>query len=233
MGLKHWVIVPVKDPAIAKKRLAAALGSLREAFAREMALRTLSTVCGSGHFDEIVVVTSDPSIRAACRSAQTRVLDDDDLGLNEACSRGLRVAATHEAELASIIHSDIATLNVQTLSSIVRQYLAVRAVSGTEAIGMVRCKDGSGTNMILLDPSLPFCPRFGPGSFAAHVREAGARAHELSGGEAAFDIDTPQDLKRLFSLDPRPDWLNRYAVDLKGPPALAAGARQGIFVSPL
>jgi hypothetical protein len=50
---------------------------------------------------------------------------------------------------------------------------------------------------VLIDPRLPFTPAFGPASFAAHRLAAGSRTTELHSEEAAFDLDTDEDLERL------------------------------------
>lgn len=207
----RWAIVPVKRSARSKTRLGPTLGCLREEFARDLSLNSIEIIRASGLFDVVLVVTSDPLIHSSCTEAGVIALDDQDLPLNDACALGLSVAAAHGCDFASIVHSDLATIDTCTLDCISAQFRAHRARHGYDVIGLVRCKEGSGTNMVLLDPRLPFTPAFGPDSFAAHAKQAGARARELAGGEAAFDIDSPADLLRLLRVAPALRWTARYA----------------------
>jgi outer membrane protein assembly factor BamB len=62
---------------------------------------------------------------------------------------------------------------------------------------LVRCHEGSGTNVVVVDQSLDFEPAFGPRSFVAHMSAGGSHLVELNSAEAAFDIDTVADLDRL------------------------------------
>lgn len=207
----RWAVVPVKRAARSKTRLGPMLGCLREEFARDLSLNTIEIIRASGLFEVVLVVTSDPLIHASCTAAGVIAHDDQDLPLNGACELGLSLAAAHGCDFASIVHSDLATIDTCTLEGILAQFGAHRARHGHDVIGLVRCKEGSGTNMVLLDPRLPFAPAFGPGSFAAHARQVGARGHELAGGEAAFDIDSPTDLMRLLRVAPALRWTARYA----------------------
>lgn len=214
----QWAIVPVKHTAVSKGRLAPALGPDRKAFARELALHTIEVIRTSVVFNNVLIITSDPWVRAACTEMEVRVLNDHGVSLNDACALGLETAASLGADVASIIHADLAMLDAQTLTHIVGQFEEVRVNDRPDAIGLVRCKDGSGTNMVLVDPNTPFTPRFGQDSFAEHVRQAGSRARELVGGKAVFDVDTPDDLKHLLRTSQPAGWLEPYALLLESHP---------------
>lgn len=204
-------IVPIKSTDQAKGRLAAVLGPRRQLFAQDLALHTVETLMTSQIFSSVLVVTADEPISEACKATGAVILFDKGSGLNLACSQGLHYAALQRADLACIIHSDLPMLKVATLEAIVGEYLEVRAQHGVEAIGLVRCKDGTGTNVILLDPNASFTLHFGPGSFASHLLEAGPRGHELHGLEATFDIDTAADLDQLLHLQCIPKRFQSYA----------------------
>jgi len=64
-------------------------------------------------------------------------------------------------------------------------------------LGLVRCKDGDGTNIVFCDRNTRFVPHFGPQSFARHAAEAEYCA--LLNENAAFDIDTEADLAALLA----------------------------------
>jgi len=192
-----WAIVPVKRLEFAKQRLAAALGAHREEFARLLALRTVDTLRRSGRFTGILVVTSDARAAQCVQAAGATVVDDGDRSLNESYSLGLAVAAECGADVCVLMPADLATLTPQGVDDIVSQFERARRGADAQITGLVRSKDGSGTNMVLLDQSQPFSPAFGSGSFDAHMRALKGRGRELAGGEAAFDIDTIDDLQTL------------------------------------
>jgi FO synthase len=191
-----WAIVPIKRLSAAKQRLTALLGDSREEFAYLLACRTLDVVRESGLFDGIIVVSPDPRVAAAALARGAAVLDDRDASLNEACSLGLAAAAERSARIAVLMPADLGLLSAPALADVLQRYAALR--DNGAAIGLVRCKDGTGTNMVLLDPKQPFEPRFGADSFARHAAAAAAR--ELTAPEVAFDIDAPEDLHRYAGM---------------------------------
>jgi FO synthase len=191
-----WAIVPIKRLSLAKQRLAALLGKQREEFAYLLACRTLDVVRDTGLFDGIIAVSPDPRIAAAAGARGALVLDDRDASLNEACALGLAAAAERSARIAVLMPADLGLLSVPALTDVVQRYSALRECGA--AVGLVRCKDGTGTNMVLLDPGQAFEPRFGPDSFARHARAA--TAHELAAPEVAFDIDAAEDLHRFAGM---------------------------------
>ena len=190
-----WAVVPIKRLATAKQRLAPMLEGAREEFALSLARRTLETLRASDLFAGIVVVSPDERIAAEARVYGALSVDDGDASLNEACTLGLSAAAGRGAELCVLMPSDLATLTPEVLEEIVDRYRVLREAHGPEVIGLIRCKEGSGTNMVLLDPRRPFEPRFGDDSFRKHVQASPARVHELSAPSVSFDIDSPGDLR--------------------------------------
>jgi FO synthase len=197
-GTGVWAVVPIKRLSAAKQRLTALLKENREEFAYLLACRTLDIVRDSGLFDGIVVVSPDPRIAAAALARGALALDDRDAPLNEACSLGLAAVAERSARSAVLMPADLGLLSAPTLAAVVQRYSALRETGA--AVGLVRCKDGTGTNMVLLDPAQAFEPRFGADSFARHASAAAAAAHELTAPEVAFDIDTAEDLYRLAGM---------------------------------
>ena len=191
-----WAVVPVKRLAAAKRRLSVALGDAREEFAYLLACRTLDVLQSAGLFAGIIVVTPDPRVAEAARTRAAVVVDDADSSLNHACVLGLDAAAKRGASLAVLLPSDLATLTAEALSRLVRTHVRMRGRQSA-AIGLVRCKEGTGTNLVMLEPGASFQPAFGPDSFSRHLREAGADAQEFCEPAVSFDIDTPEDLEVL------------------------------------
>ncbi len=191
-----WAVVPVKRLAAAKQRLAADLGEAREEFAYLLACRTVDVLRSADMVSGIIVVTPDPRVAAAARARGAAVVDDEDASLNQACVLGLERAASRGASLAAVLPSDLATLTAESLERLLRAYLRLPgAESG--AIGLVRCKEGTGTNLVLVTPNASFEPSFGPGSFSRHSRGSVSGVHELEEPTVSFDIDTPEDLAAL------------------------------------
>jgi FO synthase len=224
-----WAIVPVKRLAMAKRRLADILGEAREEFAYLLACRTLDVLQGGALFEGIVVVTPDPRIATAARMRGAIVVDDGDGSLNEACALGLARAAACGANLGMLLPSDLATLTAESLARLVRTYLSA-CETREPSVGLVRCKEGTGTNLVLVDPAASFRPSFGPGSFSRHWREAGSAAYELREPAVSFDIDSPEDLEMLRAR--MNEGLDGGAIGalLKGAVA-AAGVQAGALVA--
>jgi FO synthase len=197
-GAGVWAVVPIKRLSVAKQRLTALLKENREEFAYLLACRTLDVVRDSGLFDGIIVVSPDPRIAAAALARGAQALDDRDAPLNEACSLGLAAVAERSARIAVLMPADLGLLSAPALAAVVQRYAVLRETGA--AVGLVRCKDGTGTNMVLLDPAQPFEPRFGADSFARHASAAAAAAHELTAPEVAFDVDAAEDLYRLAGM---------------------------------
>ncbi len=229
-----WAVVPVKRLAAAKRRLSAALGAAREEFAYLLACRTLDVLQSAGLFAGIIVVTPDPRVAAAARARAALVVDDADGSLNQACALGLDAAAKRGAGLAVLLPSDLATLTAEALARLVSTYARVQDQQ-RGAIGLVRCKEGTGTNLVLLEPRAAFEPSFGPGSFSRHLRAAGPDARELCEPAVSFDIDTPEDLESLRAVVEgqeeetdglvallRATWAGAHALTAQGAYALTA-----------
>jgi FO synthase len=192
-----WAIIPVKRLSVAKQRLAPVLGVHREAFARTLACRTIQTVIDSKQFQGVLVVTPDPQVALDAKNRGAIVLDDAGASLNAACALGRLAVIAQGADFCAVIPADLALLTPLGLSRLVADYADLRARIGRDAVGLVRCKEGTGTNMVFFGRHAVFAPAFGPGSFAAHQRGAAQPAHELSSDEASFDIDTAEDFRQL------------------------------------
>ncbi len=195
-ALRVWAVVPVKALGTSKQRLADMLGTRRQPFVRALLLQTLSALTGARRLAGTLVVTADPHIASEATLAGAEVcLADADL--NAACVRGLAEVRLRGADACMLVHADLALLTSRGVDALVSAYLDRRQVQGDSLVGLVRCKEGTGTNVVLVDPRQPFTPAFGPASFAAHQLAAGTRGHELRSDEAAFDVDTVSDLRRL------------------------------------
>ena len=191
-----WAVIPAKQLDRAKQRLRACLSG-SENLPLVLFRRTLAVVRASHAFCGAVIVSSDPEIAEAARTAGAIVISDPGEGLNPACAAGLAAAANAGARICALIHSDLPRLSPWALSALVDEHRAACARAGTDFTSLVRCKDGSGTNLVLCNAAGDYRPMFGPGSFARHWQAGGEGARELVSPEASFDLDTPADLATL------------------------------------
>jgi FO synthase len=192
-----WAIIPVKRLSAGKQRLASVLGVHREEFARTLACRTIQTVIDSQQFRGVLVVTPDPHVALDAKRLGAVVLDDCGGSLNAACALGRLAVVERGAETCALIPADLALLTPGGLARLVADYADLTVRNGRDSVGLVRCKEGTGTNMVFFGREQPFAPAFGPESFTAHMQGAAQPAYELSSDEAAFDVDTAGDLRRL------------------------------------
>lgn len=195
-------LIPMKELALAKMRLAEALDRGARA---DLALAMLTDVITACHesdlFDSIHVVSSDSDVRwhahdlGAAPIAEPRTL----AGLNDAIAFGQRylVSRTRVDELL-ILPADIPLIRADDLRTVVH---ALNAVAGARAV-IVRAFDG-GTNALALRPPESVAPRFGQHSADGHAAAALAADigfEELTIERISFDVDEPADLEALAGL---------------------------------
>ncbi len=196
----RWAVLPVNHLSHAKSRLASFLGEHRSDFAKCLMLHTLGALQGAGVFDGILVVTPDERVAALATAKGAKVVTDRGTSLNEACSLALTVSRSLGADLTAFVHADLALLRAHDICLLLAAYHAACAKAAMPLLGLVRCKDGDGTNIVFCGRGTSFVPHFGPRSFARHT--ATSSFCELVNANAAFDIDTGTDLARLLaSLD--------------------------------
>jgi 2-phospho-L-lactate guanylyltransferase len=96
-----------------------------------------------------------------------------------------------------VIPCDLPLLEVEDLERL--------AVAGSgHAIGIAPDRTRQGTNGLCLDASLEFPFSFGPGSFERHLDQAlrlSLQTVPVESAGLAFDVDLPEDLARLSSLE--------------------------------
>ena len=192
----RWAVLPVNHLSHAKSRLASSLGEHRPDFAKCLMLHTLDALQGAGVFDGILVVTPDERVAALAAAKGAEVVADRGTSLNEACSLGLATTRARGADLTVFVHADLALLRADDITSLLAAYGAACATAQLPLLGLVRCKDGDGTNIVFCGRDTPFVPHFGPQSFVRHA--ADSSFCELVNNNAAFDIDTGADLAQLL-----------------------------------
>ncbi|MCX6040749.1 MAG: hypothetical protein NTV69_06415, partial [Caldilinea sp.] len=91
--MKLWLIVPVKPFNEGKSRLSRALQPAQRAeLSARLLAQTLSTAQHSARFDQIVVVSRDPAVLAAARTAAALGLPEAGTELNPALAQACAYA---------------------------------------------------------------------------------------------------------------------------------------------
>jgi 2-phospho-L-lactate/phosphoenolpyruvate guanylyltransferase len=189
-------ILPVKRFDSAKQRLGEALGSgSRAALAAAMFADVLSALERSEMLHAIVVVSGEPEVADIVAGRDVILIGDTaEKGQSNAARAGLARATALGLDRAALVPSDCPLLDPAELEE-----LFVRAAGGADVV-VVPDRHGTGTNALVVDPSGPFEPQFGPGSCQRHVDQASSRGLRCSierPPSLTIDVDTGEDLVAL------------------------------------
>jgi 2-phospho-L-lactate/phosphoenolpyruvate guanylyltransferase len=189
------ILIPVKNLADAKQRLADVLGqSDRTALAQAMLLDVLTAV--HKFTDDVALVTSDAFAIEQAKALQIEVIPDTE---NRSETDAIEMATQHcisrgVAETL-VIPGDIPLIRPHELQAI---FLSAPATGSV----LVTASDGRGTNAALRRPADLFPLRFGNDSFKPHLEAAKATQKPcivLSLPGIALDVDNPAELRQLAS----------------------------------
>jgi 2-phospho-L-lactate guanylyltransferase len=211
-----WAVVPVKDTAIAKQRLAPALPpQLRQALALAMLEDVLSALADAPGIARRILVTIDPE---ATRLA-TRYGCDCMSGGAEDGHTGAVAAAAHRLAADGVgamltLPGDIPLVKSDEIGRL------IAACRPAPSFTIAPSHDEKGSNAILVSPPDAVPLRFGDDSFFPHLAAAEARGIvptivRLPG--IALDIDNPADLAHFARLGSRTRaglWLAEHAPTL-------------------
>jgi 2-phospho-L-lactate/phosphoenolpyruvate guanylyltransferase len=195
-----WAIVPVKPLRRGKSRLSGILSETeRTVLNQSLLTNTLNILKQISRIDTILVVSRDPAALALARdiSAKT-VLEDGAPELNTALRRAAKVAEAYSVQELLILPADLPLLNSQDLN----EFLNCAINPPEIVIAPDRRKDG--TNALFLSPANLITFGYGPGSYQKHLTSAeqkGARIHIFEKMSLELDLDLPEDLELLKSLE--------------------------------
>jgi len=192
------ILVPIKNTASAKQRLASVLDQpARAQLARTMLADVLTTLYEWKNRPKVGIVTSDPyAIKLAAEYRFEVIPDPDNPGETGAIEMATRVCAERGEESTLVIPADIPLIESWELEEIFKHAPAEGSV-------LVPAGDGRGTNAALRLPANLFPLRFGNDSFKPHHAAAQATGKPcvvLSLPGIAVDVDNPPDLQQLLSL---------------------------------
>ena len=193
-----WAVVPVKDLAGAKQRLASVLDSReRLALYRAMLEDVLSALAATRGLDGVALVSRDGEAAGLAARFGARVIAEPaNRGHRAAVSTAARVLATEGAEGLLQLPGDLPLASAAEIETV------LAAHGRAPAVTLVPSHDGQGTNCLAASPpqALPFL--FGDVSFEPHrlaARERGIEPAVLHLPGLGLDIDTPDDLALLLA----------------------------------
>ena len=190
------ILVPVKNLANAKQRLASVLDqSARTELAHAM-LEDVLDALAEFAADEVSLVTSDPFALALADHYRFAVIaDNSNAGETAAIEMATRVCQSRGIHTSFVVPADIPLIDAADLRAIFQ-------AAPTNGSVLVPSSDQRGTNAVLRRPASLFPLRFGNDSFMPHLAAAIATRTTcigLSLPRIALDIDTPEDLQQLVN----------------------------------
>ncbi|WP_371657088.1 MULTISPECIES: 2-phospho-L-lactate guanylyltransferase [unclassified Streptomyces] len=197
----RWsLVVPLKPLALAKSRLAAAVGAaLRPRLALAFALDTVGAALTCPAVRDVAVVTDDPLAGAELAALGARIVEDrPGAGLNAALAHGAyAVRALRPGAAVAALNADLPALRPAELGRVLDAASAFPRAFLADAAGI-------GTTFLSAGPGVDLAPVFGGPSRAAH--SASGAAEILLGGVDSVrqDVDTGADLLTALALGPGP-----------------------------
>jgi 2-phospho-L-lactate guanylyltransferase len=196
-----WLLIPVKPFSESKSRLADTLDVAQRAqLSRRLLRHVLQIARESDLFTRMLVISRDQTVLREATRAGTDVMLEQASGLNLALSTARKRAVAEGAEAISILPSDLPLVEASDLHRL------LHAAPLSPSIAIAPSHDG-GTNALFLHPPDAINFYFGPDSFRRHheqATQAGMAVHVIHSTTLAFDIDWPNDLHLLKSMNTQP-----------------------------
>jgi 2-phospho-L-lactate guanylyltransferase len=191
------ILVPVKNLAAAKQRLAAVLDQpARTELAQAMLHDVAATLAAWPHRPACALVTSDPFALDLARQYDFEIIPDPaNPGETGAIEMATRLCVSRGIDSTLVIPADIPLIQVSELDQISAQ-------APDEGSLLVPANDGRGTNAAFRRPANLFPLRFGNDSFKPHLaaaRATGKPCVVLQLPSIAVDVDNPEDLRQLLA----------------------------------
>jgi 2-phospho-L-lactate/phosphoenolpyruvate guanylyltransferase len=191
-------IVPLKTIKKSKTRLSALPPQDRAKLTVAMLSNVLVALRRSRRISDVTVVSADKSAsEIAHRNGAEFLSEGPRHGLNSALRLAVRELKQQSAGTAMIIHADLPLLTTRDVDKFLNRAQGFQ-------IAIVPCKNGTGTNALLLRPPDAIPLVFGKGSFKTHLslaKKAKFRYRVLRIRGIQFDIDDPRDLRKFTRQD--------------------------------
>ena len=200
-GVLTAALLPVKNPANAKQRLAGLFtASEREGLARVMFARTLRVLCGCQEFDRVIVLAQQAELLdAARRQGADAWSEGSQVSHSDSANAAAGKAAAEGIARLLLCPIDVPLVERRDVEAILEASFGL----GTPSFVIAPSADDTGTNALACSPPGVVPARFGPGSRKIHETAARERnVPSLLHRSTAWrhDLDTPADMRRLYEL---------------------------------
>ncbi len=217
-----WAVLPAKDFADAKQRLAGVLdASERRDLFRAMFEDVLASLSAVAALDGVLVVTRDKTAAALAMAHGAEVLEEaENRGQTAAVEAGARRLADQGVAGIMTIPGDVPLAPPAEIAQVLAAHGAAPAMTIVPAL------DSRGSNCIACSPPGLISFRFGNDSFKPHLgaaAEKGVTPTILRLPGLGLDIDRPDDLAALLDA-PGASRAQRWLRDNGIADRLAAGA---------
>ena len=195
-----WAIVPVKPLRRGKSRLAGALSEdERTELNRTLLQHTLETLTDIKELEEVLVISRDPQALTIARNYGARtVREDGQPELNTALKRATVVSQVYATRGVLVLPADLPLISRADVMTLIER------ASEPPVVVIAPDRHEKGTNALLISPSGLIEYDFGEDSFQRHcarVKRAGARLEIVNLPSLGLDLDVPEDLELIRSLE--------------------------------
>ena len=195
-----WAIVPVKPLRRGKSRLAGALSEDERAeLNRTLLQNTLKTLTDLRELEQVLVISRDPQALTIARGYGARtVREDGQPELNTALKRATVIAQVYATRSVLVLPADLPLITRNDVLTLIER------ASDPPVVVIAPDRHEKGTNALLISPSGLIEYDFGENSFQRHcelVRKAGARLEIVNLPNLGLDLDVPEDLELIRSLE--------------------------------
>jgi 2-phospho-L-lactate/phosphoenolpyruvate guanylyltransferase len=195
-----WAVVPVKERASAKERLAPMLRpETRQALALAMLEDVLAALTATPGIAGLLIVTVDPEAGRLAANYGARLIEVGARnGHTGAVTAAARLLAAEQRSGMLALPGDIPLVTPAEIARLLAAHLPAPSFT------IVPSHDERGSNAIACSPPDAVPLRFGENSFYPHLQEAeacGIRPNVLHLPGIALDIDNPEDVVSFMRID--------------------------------
>lgn len=194
-GSGIWAVVPLKEVAAAKQRLASVLTvAERQRLVEAMARDVVSALDRASSLDGVLIISRDPLAAELATNPKIEVIEEADGGdLNDAINEALGHLCNKGAHKALVIPADIPLVSDKDIE-------ALMANAG-EGVCLSPAKGDEGTNALIFPLNSDFSVSYGPGSFLRHKNQAeqlGLPLKIIEESAFSLDVDRPEEFEEIL-----------------------------------
>ena len=191
------LLIPIKDPANAKTRLAELLSEdERRRLAWAMFDDVTRAITTASKPDRIILVSSfAPAVERARDLGWDVLIEETQVSESASVDWALRILSERGFTTVMRLPADLPLVRGEDIDGLLSTEI------GAPAALLVPSREGTGTNAIIRTPPTLFPSRFGPNSLTLHREEAGRVGVEcviVNNTRIGLDIDEPADISRLL-----------------------------------